>query len=195
MTPRHVRALRGATAAWVATLVAATAHTLAGGGAPSPALVAATGILATPFAVALVGRRLAAWRVTTAVLAAQAFFHVAFAMTAGADASADASAHAHHFTALGSSALPAVVAPDAPMLVGHVLAAGATALALFSGERMLRALGRGIRSVFSRARSVAAQPSSPRLVATAAVPIRAADAVVLSGLSRRGPPAFVAAAS
>ena len=58
MTPRHVRALRGTAAAWVATVVAATAHTLAGGGAPSPALVAAVGILASPFAVGLIGRRL-----------------------------------------------------------------------------------------------------------------------------------------
>lgn len=194
MSPRHVRALRGVTAAWIATIVAATAHTLAGGGAPSPALIAATGILATPFAVALVGRRPAAWRIASVVLAAQALFHVAFAMTAGADASADASAHVHHFTALGSSALPGVV-PDAPMLVGHVLAAGATVLALFSGERMLRALGRGIRSVLSRARSVATRPSSPRLVAAPTVPIRAVAAVALSGLSRRGPPAFVTAAS
>lgn len=194
MSPRHVRALRGVTAAWIATIVAATAHTLAGGGAPSPALIAATGVLATPFAVALVGRRPAAWRIASVVLAAQALFHVAFAMTAGADASADASAHAHHFTALGSSAPPGVV-PDAPMLVGHVLAAGATVLALFSGERMLRALGRGIRSVLSRARSVATRPSSPRLVAAPTVPIRAVAAVALSGLSRRGPPAFVTAAS
>lgn len=194
MSPRHVRALRGVTAAWIATIVAATAHTLAGGGAPSPALIAATGVLATPFAVALVGRRPAAWRIASVVLAAQALFHVAFAMTAGADASADASAHVHHFTALGSSAPPGVV-PDAPMLVGHVLAAGATVLALFSGERMLRALGRGIRSVLSRARSVATRPSSPRLVAAPTVPIRAVAAVALSGLSRRGPPAFVTAAS
>ena len=41
MTPRHVRALRGTAAAWVATVVAATAHTLGGGGAPSPAFVVA----------------------------------------------------------------------------------------------------------------------------------------------------------
>ena len=52
VTPRHVRALRGVAAAWVATIVAGTAHTLAGGGAPSPAMVAAVGILAAPFAVA-----------------------------------------------------------------------------------------------------------------------------------------------
>ena len=85
MTPRHVRALRGTGAAWIATVAAATAHTLAGGGAPSPAFVAAVGILAAPFAVLLVGRRLSAWRVAATVLASQTLFHAAFAITADAD--------------------------------------------------------------------------------------------------------------
>lgn len=194
MTPRHVRALRGATAAWIATVVAATAHTLAGGGAPSPGLVAATGILATPFAVALIGRRLSAWRVGATVLAAQAFFHVAFAVTAGADASAASALHAHHGIAGGGGTLAAAIVPDAPMLAGHMLAAAVTVIALFSGERMLRALGRGIRSLFSRLRAVAPPPRAPRLVAAPSRIARAAAAVVLSDLSRRGPPSFVAAA-
>ncbi|WP_194408980.1 hypothetical protein [Microbacterium cremeum] len=186
MTPRHVRALRGAAAAWIATFVAATAHTLAGGGAPSPALVAAAGILATPFAVALIGRRPAAWRVGAAVLAAQAFFHVAFALTAGTDATAVSASHDHYFVSAGGGALPAFLVPDAPMLAGHLVAAAATVVALVSGERMLRALGRGIRSMFSRVRAVAALPAAPRLVAVPPFPARAAATVVLSDVSRRG---------
>lgn len=194
MTPRHVRALRGAIAAWIATLVAATAHTLAGGGAPSPGLVAATGILATPFAVALIGRRLSAWRVGATVLAAQAFFHVAFAVTAGTDPAAPTALHAHHGLAAGGGTLAAAIVPDAPMLAGHVLAAVATVVTLFSGERMLRALGRGIRSVFSRLRAVTPPLRATRLVAAPSRIARAAAIVVLSDLSRRGPPSFVVAA-
>lgn len=194
MTPRHVRALRGATAAWIATLVAATAHTLAGGGAPSPALAAAVGILATPVGVALVGRRLAAWRVAAAVLAAQAFFHVAFAMTASAEASATSPSHAHHLVPTGGGALPAVVVPDASMLAGHAVAAVATVVALFCGERMLRALGRGIRSVLSRVPAVAPLPGAPRFIAAPSFTAPAVAVAALSDLSRRGPPSVVTAA-
>ena len=187
MTPRHVRALRGTAAAWVATVVAATAHTLAGGGAPSPALVAAVGILAAPVAVAVVGRRLVAWRLTATVLASQALFHVAFAVTADAD---PAALHGHHVTRLGSD-LSAVVLPDAPMLAAHVLAAVATIAATYGGERMLRALGRGIRSMFSRAHGVAPRPPMARLLARQMGARSVAARIVLSDLSRRGPPAVV----
>jgi hypothetical protein len=187
VTPRHVRALRGTTAAWVATVVAATAHTLAGGGAPSPALVVAVGILASPFAVGLIGRRLSAWRMGATVLASQTLFHVAFALTADAD---PAALHGHHVTHLGGH-LSAVVLPDAPMLAAHALAAFATLVALQSGERMLRALGRGIRSVFTRARGIAPRAPMPRLVTPQTRPSGGAPRVVLSDASRRGPPAFV----
>ena len=187
MTPRHVRAMRGTSAAWIATVVAATAHTLAGGGAPSPALVAAVGILAAPFAVALIGRRLSAWRTGTTVLASQALFHVAFAVTADAD---PASLHGHHVTHLGGD-LSSIVLPDAPMFIAHVLAAVATVAALCGGERMLRALGRGIRSVFTRARGMAPRAPMPRLVALPGASLRIAECIPVSDLSRRGPPAFV----
>lgn len=188
MTPRHVRALRGTAAAWVATIVAATAHTLAGGGAPAPALVAAVGVLASPFAVALVGRRLAAWRTGAVVLASQSLFHVAFALTSGAD---PAAAHGHHLAPLGGDSI-ALVLPDAPMLAAHVLAAAVTIAGLYGAERMLSALGRGIRSIFRRARCVTPHASPRRAVTVPARPARLVVRPVLSGgISRRGPPAFV----
>jgi len=190
VTPRHVRALRGTAAAWVATVVAATAHTLAGGGAPAPSLVAAVGILAAPFGVAVVGRRLSAWRVGATVLASQALFHLAFAITAGADPSA---AHSHHVRVLVGGGIAPVALPDAPMLVAHVLAASATVAGLCGGERMLRALGRGIRSVLARARVIVPAPPVPALVTAERQRPAPAARTVLSGLSRRGPPAFVTA--
>ncbi|MEV4687804.1 hypothetical protein [Microbacterium sp. LWH3-1.2] len=187
MTPRHVRALRGTSAAWVATVVAAAAHTLGGGGAPSPALVAAVGILAAPFAVALIGRGLSTWRLGASVLASQALFHVAFAVTADAD---PAPLHGHHVTHLGGD-LSAVVVPDTPMLAAHALAAIATLAGLYGGERMLRALGSGIRSLFTRLRGVARRPSQPQVAPAPARPPLVAARIVLSDVSRRGPPALV----
>jgi len=194
MTPRHVRALRGAAAAWIATVVAATSHTLAGGGAPSPALVAVLGILASPLAIALAGRRLSAWRIGVTVLASQALFHGAFAVTADVDPSVAAIAHAHHATLLGAPDPVGGLLPDAPMLVGHVLAAAATMLALYCGERMLRALGRGIRSILRRAGEPAPAPIVLLRIAAGAPPTLPARGVVLSDVSRRGPPALVDAA-
>lgn len=193
MSPRHVRTLRGAAAAWIATIVAATSHTLAGGGAPAPALVGILGILASPLAIAFVGRRLSAWRVGATVVASQALFHTAFAVTAGADPSA-ASGHVHHPT-LGAAALTAGILPDAPMLVGHALAAVATILALYCGERMLRALGRGIRSILRRADAPATGPLALLRVAAAIAVVARATGILLSDLSRRGPPSSVIAAS
>lgn len=195
MTPRHARALRGTAAAAVATLVAATAHTLAGGGAPAPSLVAAVGVLAAPFGLAMAGRRLSVWRIAVSVLASQVLFHLAFALTAGADPS---TVHAHHVRVLvgggrGGEGLAAVALPDAPMLVAHVLAAVATVAGLYGGERMLRALGRGIRSLLARVRIVAPPPPVPALVAAERQRTIRPARTVLSGLSRRGPPAFVAA--
>ncbi len=192
MSPRHVRALRGAAAAWIATIFAATSHTLAGGGAPAPVLVATLGILASPLAVALVGRRLSAWRAAATVLAAQGLFHLSFALTAGVDAGAMAG-HVHGPTAAGAALPAAWLLPDAPMLLGHVVAAAATVVLLYAGERMLRALGRGIRSVLRRAADIAPRPTvRVRLLLVAAV--TAARGVRLSDLSRRGPPSFVTAA-
>lgn len=191
MTPRHVRALRGAASAWIATVLAATSHTLAGGGAPAPTLVAVLGILASPLAVALVGHRLSLWRAAVTVVASQALFHVSFAVTAGVDPSV-AVGHLHGAALPGSAAGVAGILPDAPMLVGHLLAAAATVFVLFTGERMLRALGRGIRRLLSRGAAVAPRPLvRARAVSRAAVP--APRAVVLSDAPRRGPPPFVIA--
>ncbi len=193
MTPRHVRAMRGAAAAWAATIVAATSHTFAGGGAPAPLLVLAVGILASPVAVVLVGRRLTAWRVGATVIASQVPFHLAFALTAEVDPAAATLGHIHS-PALATGAAAGGFPPDASMLVGHVLAAVATMLALYSGERMLRALGRGIRSLLSRARAVVPPTSAGRSPGIAVTPAPRVDGIVLSDLSRRGPPALVVAA-
>jgi hypothetical protein len=192
VSPRHVRALRGAAAAWIATVVAATSHTLAGGGAPAPALVATLGILTSPLAVALVGRRLSAWRAAATVLAGQGVFHLSFVLTAGVDGGAMAG-HAHGATAAGMALPASSLLPDAPMLLAHGVAAAATVVVLYTGERMLRALGRGIRSVLRRAVDIAPRPLV-RVRLHPAVAVAVGRGVLLSDLSRRGPPSSVIAA-
>jgi hypothetical protein len=198
VTPRHLRTLRGAAAAWVATVVAATSHTLAGGGAPSPALVGVIGVLAWPVGIALVGRRLSPWRVGSAVLAAQVLFHAAFAMTSGTVPTGTqhtaAAAHAHHAALFTGAATSAAFSFDAPMIAGHILAAALTVVGLYLGERMLQALGRGIRTLFARALAPRAASLDVVRGVLPALPAVSPPGVVLSDLSRRGPPALVAAA-
>lgn len=189
MTPRHVRTVRGAAAAWVATIVAATSHTLGGGGAPAPVLVAVVGILAWPIGIALVGRRLSVWQLGAAVAASQLLFHVAFAVAAGADPAA-AAGHVHHLSLGGGGSAVAIV-PDAAMLIAHAVAAVATLCGLYGAERMLRALGRGIRSVLQRAEVTLRTPRAMVRHTTGASASASHGGVVLSDLSRRGPPSLV----
>jgi hypothetical protein len=56
---------------------------------------------------------------------------------------------------------------------------------------MLHALGRGIRSMFTRVRGITPRPSMPRPVLPQAAVLGATPRIVLSDVSRRGPPALV----
>lgn len=192
MNARQRRALRGVAATITATLTAATAHTLAGGGAPAPLLLVAVAALAAPVAVALAGRRLSVWRTALTVVLAQLLLHVAFSLTAGLDPSAGSS-HVHHGgTLLAGSALS--ILPSPPMLLAHVLAGALTVVLVYRGERMLHAIGRGIRNLFSPPAVVRplAIPAAPRIAPVRVAPRPATR--FTHDLSRRGPPAIVAAA-
>ena len=87
----------------LATVVAATAHTLAGGGAPSPLFCAVIAALAVPGATALAGPRPALWRTALAVGGSQVLFHAAFAVTGDLGAWDAGTEHVH--------GAPLVVAP------------------------------------------------------------------------------------
>ncbi|MEZ3159883.1 hypothetical protein AB1K54_04960 [Microbacterium sp. BWT-B31] len=191
MNARQQRALRGVAASFVATVVAATAHTLGGGGAGSPVLLAAVALLAAPPAVALVGRRLSTPRLALVVVASQALFHVAFALTCAADPSRATGGH-QHVPALApvSGSGPAALLPDSPMLAAHALAAALTLAVLAKGERMLRTIARGIRSlVTTRVAALPAAPAAlPRLASAPAGP--APRPVLAPGSPLRGPPLF-----
>jgi hypothetical protein len=191
---RRQRTLRGTAAASVATLVSATAHTLAGGGAGSPLLLAAVVVLASPVAIALVGRRSSVPRLALAATVSQILFHAAFAITfpvAGSQPPPTLShVHAPQLTQSASVSVAhhAALIPDAPMLAAHAIAAVITVALLARGERMVRTIARGIRELVERHVSlvplvVVAVPR-PRGIENVAAVLRrfAAD------ISRRGPP-------
>ncbi|QIG38179.1 hypothetical protein G5T42_00700 [Microbacterium sp. 4R-513] len=187
---RQVRAVRGVAAASVATVVAATAHTLAGGGPPPPVLVAVVILLASPVAVALAGRSLALWRLALTVLVSQVLFHMSFAIAAGATGE-PAPAHAHHLVGPAWVHTPtaSVAWPPAPLMVaGHVVAAIVTVLALHRGERMLRALARGVRGLVGRVVEIPT-PASPRSVSPVLANVPDLRSSILSSEKpTRGPP-------
>jgi len=189
VTARQTRALRGSAAAAIATLVAATAHTLSGGGAAHPLLIVSVAALAAPLAVWLAGHRGSWWRTGLVVCAAQALFHLAFA--AVGDARPLSTGHAHHLAGV-MTAPEAVLSPtlDPAMMTGHLAAALVTIVAVRRGEQLLRVLGRGILRLVSRAAVSLPQPlalPSPLPARSAVAPPRT---LLDCSLSRRGPPAF-----
>lgn len=199
MTARQLRALRGCAAALIATLISASAHTLAGGGAPSPALVLAIAVLAAPLAVASIGRRPSRVRTAIAVLVSQAVFHLAFAVAGSLGSAAMSSGHSHGLILAGT---PMPVMPmhgeaashiglsaDARMLAAHAVAAIATVILISHGERMLRAIARGLSRYLPPAWQGTPLPTEAPATALARppAPIRP---LFSSEVSRRGPPAF-----
>lgn len=187
MTSRQLRLKRAAAATSVATTLAAVSHTIGGGMPPHPLLVVALSILLVPLAAVLIGRRPSAARTALTVLVSQAVFHVLFQVLAGSlsEAGPAASGHAHHAVALGP--VVAAVAPDAPMLLSHVLAALLTTLLLWHGERMLRAI-----AGWARARLLPVTPILPVRTRVRLAPVTVSVTTSLTPLaavvSRRGPP-------
>jgi hypothetical protein len=198
---RRLRAARGAAASLTTVLLAGTAHTLAGAGAPSPLLIAVAAVLTAPLAVVLVGRRPSALRTSTAVAAAQVAFHVLFALfadpTAVSYTPADgvvghAAAHAAPaMTLLHASGGGHDMRPGSPMVLAHLVAAVTTVVLLHRGERVLRALARGIRRLLPRIAVIAPRPTVPRRMSPVAAPTPPRSAALASVLSRRGPPVSV----
>lgn len=191
-TSRRARALRGTAAAAIATTIASTGHTFGGGEAPPLWLIVAVTVLASPVAVALVGRRRSLPRTAAAVAAAQIALHTVFAAIGPASLSATGSAHVHGPLVLG----PAVAGlghsaahVSVGMLLAHSLAAVVTIALVVSGEQLLAVLARGIRRVLNRSHPPAPH-LFPRVVVLSSGPRVARAPAHLSVLTRRGPPAF-----
>jgi hypothetical protein len=171
MRTRQLRALRGATAATIAVLFAAVSHTIGGGSAPSVAILLGVSALAWPLTTALVGRGLRPAGLASAVIVTQMALHTVFALTSGSGASTGAvpqslAAHQHGQIVMDAAgAFAQVVLPTPPMLAAHTIAAVACFLALFAGERMLRAIAAWTLRLLERATATAPGSTSvPRAI-------------------------------
>jgi hypothetical protein len=188
---RGAAALRGATAATVATLLAAGLHTLGGGEAPAPVVVALTLAFAVPLCTALVGRRLPLLRLGAAVVLSQVLFHALFTLGAGARA-ATAVPHLHGATAH----LPPLLghAPE-QMTASHVAAALLTTALVARGEAAVRALLACWRLATTRWRRLPAPVPLLAAPRTAPIEARAGRLALLLlplALRHRGPPLHTA---
>lgn len=194
MTLRQLRLVRAAAASSVATVLAAVSHTIGGGAAPHPLLVLAMAVLLIPVAAVLVGGRASRTRIALAVLVGQAAFHIVFALlgapTTGSVAGASVTGHQHHIdlTTLGPAA--AVAAPDALMLVAHLVAAVLTTALLCHGESLIHTIARWIVARL-RARSASVRlPHRRRTPLSSLTPNLINPALTVS-VSRRGPPVLL----
>ncbi|MDF2917776.1 MAG: hypothetical protein K0S70_1993 [Microbacterium sp.] len=186
---RRARALRGTASAAIATVFAATAHTISGGLAPLWLIVVAT-VLAAPASVWLVGRAPSAWRTGLVVLASQGLFHTFFSIAGSADPTAPL-VHVHGGTLTALAPLPHTHASGMNMTATHVVAAAVTVATLVAGERLVRLIHRGIRR-FVRLMSPSVRARTP-LLRPAAGSMRVVPARRLrSSLSLRGPPVATA---
>lgn len=190
MTSRQLRLLRAATASGAATLVAAASHTTAGGAAPHPLLVIALATLLVPLAALLIGARVSRARIALTVLVSQGVFHLVFQLLGTPTGATTLTGHEHHLDLAALGPVVATTAPDALMLVGHLIAAIITTALLCHGESSVRAIAGWVQA---RLRHTARlfrpgheRPASP--VFAIRVPNENDFAV---SVSRRGPPAHV----
>jgi hypothetical protein len=138
-------------------------------------------------------------RTSAAVVGAQVVFHLLFALFADPDAvvyspAAGMIGHAAgHATPTMTMAHPASaahdMAPGSPMALAHLAAALVTIVVLHRGERMLQALGRGIRRLLPRLVTVSPRPAVRRHIASVFTLCERPASRLASVLSRRGPPA------
>jgi len=194
VTARARRATRGLAAASVAVVLAAISHTVAGGAAPAPWLVATAIGIAWPIATLCAGGRVRLPGQVTAVAAAQVLLHALFSITASATGHAhSAGGHMHGMDALalplsptGSDTL-STVAPGPLMVIAHVLAGIAALVLVRHGEAAARAVLAWATTALRAPLPVALpQPTPLRTCTPAPAPPR--TIVVPGPLRRRGPP-------
>jgi len=152
-------------------------------------------VAAAPVCVALAGRRPSWLRLSLAVVGSQAAFHGLLAIGVGAPTSGGMTpvpGHAGHLDAVLTAATSVHAMPahtDAAMWLAHAVAAAITIAAFGRGEQALRLLLELVGRRLCAWRPVAL-PATARVPRTRAFPRLIADPglVVLSAVSRRGPP-------
>jgi len=186
------RAVRGALAGSVTTLLALAFHVFGGGAAPDAVAVGGSLLAAIWVCTVLAGRRLRPWTLAVAVALAQLVLHTVFSISTATVATippAAGSAHAH-----GDAAIGAIVHTGHAMWLAHVIAGAVTVAGILVGDRMLSAAtGVGARIV----RRILVAIAAPSPVATPRIPMPLAPASLvladraIAAVSRRGPPVLV----
>lgn len=188
---RGRRAVRGVSAAVLATFVATVSHSVAAGGLPALLNVVLALSLAAPLCIALVGRTASWWRLTAAIVASQALFHSLLAL----DLSGGIAAPGHHGEAVALAEVAASghahahTGTESPwMWVAHAFAAAVTIVALGSGERAFRVVAGLVSDTFRALAPVA--PPRPRVAPRVRpeAPLLTVRMTVLSVMRHRGPP-------
>ncbi len=152
---RSERLLRAAAAACLSTGVALAMHIAGGGMTPAAPGIVVPLVLAFAVSTQLAGTPMSRWRLATAVVAAQALFHAAFALGSGATVVASGSGpHAsHQLTGLevepvGVHAAHATLTPS--MLAAHAAAAAATYALLRRADVFVALVRRAAGSLTAR---------------------------------------------
>lgn len=197
---RATQLARGAATAAVALFLAALSHGIAGREAPGGVGLVLAAMVALAASVAFVGRRSTPVRTALAVVASQGAFHLLFGVGAGGGARLVVSGTGHHqtVTVLEGTATAHTAHTDAPMLVGHAIAAVLTIVYLLAIEAAAwRSLEIAVRRFALRlASGIAPVPAPlviPRVVAPAGY-ARPRERLLLPRLRYRGPPALLASA-
>jgi len=191
---RGTRVVRGTAAAAVATFVALLSHVTAGGEMPGPAGVLVPLALSFVACTALAGRRLSAVRLGIAVALSQALFHTLFVL-GSYEPGAAGHVHGAMTPIVASGSSPVIVAPDAAMWFGHVVAAALTTVVLHRGERTIAGLRelatRLVAWLRARVDVLAVAPGpipARRLLSETVAEVRPVSALPATTARRRGPP-------
>ncbi|TDW29974.1 hypothetical protein [Cryobacterium psychrophilum] len=201
MTTRWARFVRGWIVALVSTLVAAVLHTLAGGPGPGVLPIVISLSFAGMICIALAGHTLSIWRGALAVLASQFIFHGLFALGRSGGAippDTIATSGTHHsllpgiIEAAGTTAATHAGHFGPTMWLAHAVAAGITIVALRFGEgafwSLLETARLIVRALCLPTLTVVVPPVLARRASTAWVSLPRNIFVLLSSVSRRGPP-------
>ncbi|NUU33351.1 hypothetical protein HNO80_17330 [Arthrobacter sp. C9C5] len=204
MTPRGIRFVRGWGAAVAATSIAAFSHVFSGGPAPEISVLVLSLALSGLVCVALAGRVLSRWRLSTAVVFSQGLFHGLFSLEFASSAAGTAvpaaghAGHAAHAVAAAYGSGPpgtgAMVMDHAsPMMwAGHALAALATIAVLRHGEVtamcLITALRLRVVAFLPVFLPLAVEPGAPVIPADWPVRVLRNLGAPLLVMRHRGPP-------
>lgn len=202
---RPQRLLRGLASSAIATFVALLSHVTAGGDMPAWVGIVIPWVFAMAVCTLLAGRRLSAVRLSISVVVSQVLFHTLFVLgsvSSGSDAAHVhethlSPAHLHGALAITPSAGGEVPAMSGMMWLGHAAAAVLTIVALYAGERTLRALRTiATRLVAWLRRRLSSMPPVVTAPARQILSAWRAPSIVrnvsATPVSRRGPPLSLA---